>query len=118
MLTPWDIVHIRHAFVTPNAVRSWRWRYRVRLDSGKIREREVVLGRWPAMDLTDARHARDRQYELLRKGSDPATAARHADNGARDDKLNAARRAKRAAALEMRKPSKKIGPAIMAPDRV
>ncbi|MES1198531.1 MAG: integrase arm-type DNA-binding domain-containing protein [Pseudomonadota bacterium] len=61
-------------FVTANGVRSWRWRYRVRLDNGRMREREVVLGRWPAMKLTDAREARDKQHELLRAGRDPATA--------------------------------------------
>lgn len=61
-------------FVTPNGVRSWRWRYRVKLDNGKLREKEVVLGRWPEMKLTDARNARDKQHELLRAGSDPATA--------------------------------------------
>lgn len=70
-------------FVTPNGVRSWRWRYRVKLDNGKLREKEVVLGRWPAMKLTDARNARDKQHELLRGGSDPATAKQRAKRESR-----------------------------------
>lgn len=70
-------------FVTPNGVRSWRWRYRVRLDNGRVREKEVTLGRWPAMSLSDARIARDKQHELLRAGSDPATAKQRAKRESR-----------------------------------
>ena len=52
-----------HLFVTPNGVRSWRWRYEV---AG--RERILVLGRYPDMGVAGARRARDDARVRLRAG--------------------------------------------------
>jgi len=56
-----------HLFVTPSGVRSWRWRYE---QDGQ--EKTLVLGRYPAMGLADARRTRDAARDRLRAGPDPA----------------------------------------------
>ena len=55
-----------HLFVTPSGVRSWRWRF----EQGG-REKTLVLGRYPAMSLTEARRARNEARDRLAAGQDP-----------------------------------------------
>ena len=56
-----------HLWVTPTGIRSWRYRHEV---AG--REQTLVLGRYPAMGLADARRARDAARDRVRSGLDPA----------------------------------------------
>ncbi|WP_375291225.1 tyrosine-type recombinase/integrase [Qipengyuania sp.] len=53
-------------FVTPAGTKSWRLKYRV-----KGREKLLVLGRFPAMSLQQARGAREAAKEQLGRGVDP-----------------------------------------------
>nr|WP_232343534.1 integrase arm-type DNA-binding domain-containing protein [Novosphingopyxis sp. YJ-S2-01] len=80
--------------VTPTGLKSWRWKYYFR---GK--EKKLVLGRYPAMSLKQARAARDDARELLGQEIDPgeakkerrakaATAVRDTFNAAADEWLN------------------------------
>ena len=53
-------------FVTPAGAKSWRLKYRI-----KGREKLLVIGRFPAMSLQEARTAREAAKKQLRNGIDP-----------------------------------------------
>lgn len=53
--------------IRPNGNRFWRYRYRI---AGK--ENVFALGEYPDMSLAEARKARDRARDLVRKGIHPA----------------------------------------------
>lgn len=55
-----------HLYITPNWNMTWRLRFR----SG-YREQLLSFGRFPDMSLEDARAARDRARETLKRGEDP-----------------------------------------------
>jgi integrase len=57
--------------VRPTGFKAWRFRYRF---GGK--GRMIDLGTYPQMSLQDARKERDRQRELVAKGSDPSDVRR------------------------------------------
>lgn len=57
--------------VRPTGFKAWRFRYRF---GGK--GRMLDLGTYPQMSLQDARKERDRQRDLVAKGSDPADVRR------------------------------------------
>ena len=59
--------------IRPTGARSWRFRYRF---AGKANM--LDLGDYPAMSLQDARRERDKQRDLLARGSDPADVRRQA----------------------------------------
>jgi hypothetical protein len=57
--------------VRPTGFKAWRFRYRF---GGK--GRMLDLGTYPHMSLQDARKERDKQRELVAKGSDPSDVRR------------------------------------------
>lgn len=57
-----------YLFVTPAGCKSWRLKYRWQ---GK--EKLLVIGRYPAVSLAEARGRRDEAKEQLRVGADPST---------------------------------------------
>lgn len=57
-----------YLFVTPAGCKSWRLKYRWQ---GK--EKLLVIGRYPAVSLGEARGRRDEAKEQLRAGADPST---------------------------------------------
>src|SRR3546814_3109750 len=63
--------HGLYLFVTKTGFRSWRWKYRF---AGK--EKRLVLGRYPDMNLSAAREARQNAARLLKSGIDPALQAK------------------------------------------
>lgn len=63
--------HGLYLFVTRTGFRSWRWKYRF---VGK--EKRLVLGSYPDMNLSAAREARENGARLLRSGIDPALQAK------------------------------------------
>src|SRR3546814_20141704 len=63
--------HGLYLFVTKTGFRSWRWKYRF---AGK--EKRLVLGRYPDMNLSAAREARQNEPRLLKRGIDPALQAK------------------------------------------
>jgi len=63
--------HGLYLFVTRTGFRSWRWKYRF---AGK--EKRLVLGSYPDMNLSAAREARENGARLLRSGIDPALQAK------------------------------------------
>lgn len=60
-------------FVTSKGAKSWRWKYRF----GR-KEKQLVIGRYPAVSVAAARKARDEARLQLDKGIDPAVAKRQA----------------------------------------
>lgn len=56
-----------HLFVTPNGVKSWRYRYFI-----EGRERIMALGHYPDLSIAQARQARDNAREHLKDGRDPS----------------------------------------------
>ena len=63
--------HGLYLFVTRTGFRSWRWKYRF---AGK--EKRLVLGSYPDINLSAAREARENGARLLRSGIDPALQAK------------------------------------------
>lgn len=55
-----------YLFVTTKGYKSWRYKYRF---GGK--EKRLILGRFPAMSLAEARDARDEARRVVRDGKDP-----------------------------------------------
>jgi integrase len=69
-------------FVTPGGVKSWRWKYRF---DGK--EKQLVLGRYPAMGIGQARRLREQFGDIRRAGQDPAFAKSEAKLQAAVDRM-------------------------------
>src|SRR5690606_31716695 len=59
--------HGLHLLVKPSGFKSWRWKYRF---GGK--EKQLVIGPYPAVSLKEAREIRDRARVTLAGGIDPA----------------------------------------------
>jgi integrase len=57
--------------VRANESKLWRWRYRF---AGK--EKQLAIGAYPDVSLSEAREARDRARKILRAGRDPSTEKR------------------------------------------
>jgi integrase len=55
-----------HLLVTPSGGRLWRWKYRF-----EGTEKQLALGRYPALVLAEARERRDAARKLLANGLDP-----------------------------------------------
>src|SRR6185312_6536592 len=58
-------------FITPAGTRVWRLKYR-----HQSKEKVLVIGRYPAVTLREARAQRDAAQELLDEGIDPGDARR------------------------------------------
>lgn len=59
-----------HLYVTAG-IKSWRYRYEVRGQGGKDKEKLLTLGTYPALSLADARKARDEARDTVKAGRDP-----------------------------------------------
>ena len=59
--------------VSRAGTKTWRWKYRFH-----GREKQLTIGRYPAISLAEARKARDRARELLAQGLDPSAEKRRA----------------------------------------
>lgn len=64
--------------IKPTGTKSWRWKYRF---GG--REKQLVIGRYPAVSLAQARRARDAARMTLSNGVDPSQERRQAKVRAR-----------------------------------
>lgn len=69
-------------FVTPAGGKIWRWKYRF---DGK--EKQLVIGHYPAMGIGQARKQRDAANDLRRAGQDPAFTRAEAKMMAAADRL-------------------------------
>ena len=58
-----------YLLIKPSGTKSWRWKYRF---GGK--EKQLTLGLYPAVSLTQARRKRDAARQALHDGIDPAAA--------------------------------------------
>lgn len=58
-------------YVSPTGFRSWRWKYRIDV-GGKTKEKQMVLGAYPAVSIREARALRDDARDVLASGRDPA----------------------------------------------
>lgn len=56
-----------HLYITPSGFKSWRWKYRY-----AKKEKQLVLGPYPELSLTQARELRVDAARMLRQGIDPA----------------------------------------------
>ncbi|HMO74595.1 MAG TPA: integrase arm-type DNA-binding domain-containing protein [Sphingopyxis sp.] len=80
-----------YLLIKPSGTKSWRWKFRI---GGK--EKQLVLGRYPAMSLAEARRARDGARALLAEGVDPTVVRKQAKAKARDAALHSFEAAARA----------------------
>jgi integrase len=60
-----------YLFIAPSGLRAWRLKYRF-----EGREKLLSIGRWPELQLADARVRADEARALLAQGEDPAIAAK------------------------------------------
>lgn len=60
-----------HLFVAPTGLRAWRLKYRF-----EGREKLLSIGRWPELQLVEARARADEARDLIAQGADPAIAAK------------------------------------------
>ncbi len=62
-----------YLLIKPSGTKSWRWKYRF----GQ-KEKQLTLGLYPAVSVTQARRARDSARQQLREGIDPGVVRQQA----------------------------------------